>query len=120
MRMDLRQMPLHELARLLRDIANELQARGNGGGRGNSIYNRATGYGAYTGNYGNAYPGGGYGAPSRFGNEFRPHSGNKRRRHHRHRHSAPGEDRRPVEPPALVDDLPPPSAPPPADPANPA
>lgn len=114
MRVDLRQMPLHELARLLRDIANELQSRGNGGARGNSIYNRATGYGGgYGGNYAPGYPSGGYGGNSRYGNEFRHpgQGGNKRRRHHRHHHHVQTDARRPIEPPAPVDDPPAPADP---------
>ncbi len=58
MKLDLRRMPMAELARLLRDIANELQSRGNSShwnSTGNT-YNRATGYGpAFNGAYGSGY-----------------------------------------------------------------
>jgi len=81
MRLDLRRMPMAELARLLRDIANELQARSNPGNWNStgSAYNRATGYGpAFNGPYGANHQFGpkDFGAdPSRF----------HRRRHRRHR-----------------------------------
>jgi len=110
--MDLRHMPMAELARLLRDIANELQQRGNGGASG---YNRATGYGqtgyGTYGGYGQAY-GQGYGN-QRSGQEFRNRGnfqgGGRHRRHRDRRREFRPDDRRPVEPPAPIDD-PPPSA----------
>ncbi|MBM4153631.1 MAG: hypothetical protein FJ221_01175 [Lentisphaerae bacterium] len=123
MRLDLRRMPMNELAQLLKDIAHELQSRGRGGQGGNfgghggqpaTNYGR-TGYGQPAAFGQGGQGGGGYGGNSRFGGggggggNFQPRGGQGggfRRHGGRRQDFRQQQQRQPVEPPAPIDDPP--------------
>jgi len=114
MRIDLRRMPMPELLQLLKDLANELQSRGRGGGtfggRGGQPNGNYIGHGGHAG-YGTPY-GGGYGQNPGYGNSrfggggnFTPRGGKGGGGHRKGRRQE-FRQRQPMEPPAPIDDRP--------------